>query len=64
MKIVSIRLALALALISVAGCSFRPYLRDSRDPAITALPPCYSGDVCATAPDSFGWAVDVLQSRR
>jgi hypothetical protein len=52
-RFVAARIAL-LASVLLAGCTFRPYLRESSEPALVAVPPCFNGDVCAVAFDSVG----------
>jgi hypothetical protein len=67
MKTIRHPIVLALSIVvAIAGCSFRPFIRESRDPASTALPPCFTGDVCAMAFDGAGvaWTADVMQSVR
>lgn len=56
-------LFLVVAAITLGGCGFRAYVRDARDPALSVEPPCYSGDVCASAPyNGFAWAADAMHS--
>jgi hypothetical protein len=59
-------LALVVALAPVAACTFGAFPRESMDPARHAIPPCFSGDVCALGFDnrSLGWTVDVIASTR
>jgi len=62
-RTVLVRAAVVACVVSATGCTFRPYLRDSRDPVLSALPPCYTGDVCGEGA-GFGWASDVMHSVR
>jgi hypothetical protein len=61
-----VTLALVLVMAPVTGCTFGMFRRDSHDPALAAVPPCYSGDVCGVPFDGagFAWAPDAIQSAR
>lgn len=61
-----VHLALVAAMASLTGCTFGAYPRDARSPALAAVPPCFSGDVCGVSFDGagFGWARDAIQSAR
>jgi hypothetical protein len=59
-------LALALALAPATACTFGVLPRESMDPALQVVPPCFAGAVCAVGLDSRGFAsmADVMASSR
>jgi len=61
-----IHLAVIVAVVSATGCTFRPYLRDARDPALAATPPCSATDVCGGQLDSdnFAWTAEAMRTAR
>jgi hypothetical protein len=58
------KLALVLALGPATGCTFGWLPRESRDPALAAVPPCFTGDICGVPFDGAGvaWVPDALRS--
>jgi hypothetical protein len=58
------RLALVITLGPVGGCTFGVFPRESQDPALRALPPCFTGDFCGVPFDSagFSWTRGVVQT--
>ena len=60
-----IKLALVLAVAPVAGWTFGVLPRDGHDPALSAMPPCYTGDVVCGVPwdgAGFAWMHDAIQA--
>jgi hypothetical protein len=57
------RILITLALVvNITGCTLGLFPRESHDPALAAIPPCYSGDICAVTGAGFAWLGDVMQS--
>ena len=59
-----ITLALVVNIAPSAGCTLGLFSRESHDPALVAVPPCYSGDICAVTFNGadFAWLGDIMQS--
>lgn len=48
----------------VGGCTFGVFPRDTHDPALGAVPPCFANAICSVPYDGFGfgWTRDAMRS--
>lgn len=61
-----VTLALVFVVAAATGCTFGVSPLEARGPALAAVPPCFSGDICAVPVDSVGlaWLRDGVHSAR